>query len=291
MKILLANIGNRNIRYNGEFIEKSYDKQSENSNKVDFYEFTKMIYENIETEKNNITIEIIDSILADFKIDKIYFFVTNQKPNFNQDTYYEAKIIEYLLKDQYKIEIIELHQDPRDRELTFKFFENFFNSNNFTQNDYLYISWSWWVPAMKEALNFYSIIKYTSNSIIVDVDEKSKKVFSSEIQNEYLKNFDKNILKEMIQNYDYSWAYIFLKNSRINSQELVNYCLYLSNRYNFNFEKANNLLNNFKSKVVKAIKLNNNFISEDILFELFDNIEISYEKWEKTMMLWKVYSL
>lgn len=297
MNILLANIWNRNIRYNWDFIEKSYDKQDKKSEKVNFFDFTKMLYEDIENEKVNLRIEIIDSIINEYKIDKIYLFTTYQEEPFSQDTFYEAKIIEYLLKDKYKIEIIQYKNDPRIRDEVFKFYEDFFQKNKDLEKYNLIISWSWWVPAMKEALNFYWILKNTANSKIVDVDEKTKSIFSSEIQNEYLKNFDKNILKEMILKYNYSWAYLFLKNSRIKDIQLENYLLYASNRYNFNFEDSNNILKNIKRCKFWEIKTSYNSIEEKInyqqnmIVELFDNLEITFEKWEYTMFLWKTFSL
>jgi len=281
--ILLANIGNRNIKYNWDFIEKN-DKS--------FYDFTKMLFEDIENENQNIQINILDSILNDYKINKIYLFATNQDPViFHQDTFYEAKIIQYLLKNKYEVILVEKKDDPRNRENAFKFFEDFFENNKYLENENLIISWSWWIPAMKEALNFYSVIKFESSTIL-DVDETTLNIFKSDIQKEYLKNFDKKILIEMIQSYDYSWAYIFLKNSKLKNIELENYLLYCSNRYNFNLDKANQLLlNSFSSTIIKKIKLNNDLISKEVLFELFDNLEISYEKWEYASMLWKVYSL
>ncbi len=297
MTRLLLNIWNRNIRYNWEFIEKSYDKK--NKNNENFYEMTKLIFENIENEKDNIKIEIIPPILNKYKIDEIYIFATNQNPYFEQDTFYEAKIIEYLLKDKYKIKIIQYKNDPRIRDEVFRFFEDFFISFN-KDREKTYILWSWWVPAMKEALNFYSVINI-ENSVIVDVDEKTNSVFISKIQNEYLKNFDKKIFYNLIKEHNYSWAYIFLKNSRLNNIELENYCLYLSERYNFNFSKANNLLNNFKTDFIKKI---NNYNLEDeknienrkkvfkeMIIELLDNLEITFDKWEYISFLWKTFSL
>jgi hypothetical protein len=127
--ILLANIGNRNIKYNGKSIEKT-DKT--------FFEFTKYLYEEIENEKQNIHINILDSILNDYKIDKIYLFATNQEHH--QDTYYEAKILQYLLKDKYEIVLIEKKDDPRNREKAFKFFEDFFNENKDLEEQNLIIS-------------------------------------------------------------------------------------------------------------------------------------------------------
>jgi phage gp36-like protein len=60
--------------------------------------------------------------------------------------------------------------------------------------------------------------------------------------------------------------------------------LYLSNRYNFNFEKANIILKNFKSEIAKNIydkpkELENKVkYFENMIIELFDNVEITFEK-------------
>ncbi|MBT3727385.1 hypothetical protein HOG21_07170 [bacterium] len=140
---------------------------------------------------------------------------------------------------------------------------------------------------MKEALNFYSIIKY-SNSIILDVDEVNNNILKSTVDLEYLKNFDKKIFIEMIESYNYSAAYLFIKNSKINNVEIYNYTSYLLNRYNFNFEKSNNNLKDIKSKVINEFNIINlenekildnriNYL-ETMIFELFDNIEITFEK-------------
>lgn len=287
--ILLANIWNRNIKYNWNFIEK-----------IDnwFFDFTKMLYEDIENKKLNIKINIIDSILKNYNIEIIYLFATNQWHH--QDTYYEAKIIEYLLKDKYNIIIIEKKDDPRKRDIAFKFFEDFFNENDFSE-DNLIISWSWWVPAMKEALNFYSVIKY-KNSKILDVDENNWDIFDSSVDKEYLKNIQKNTLYKMINSFDYNWALIFLWDSLIKSFELEQALKYVIYRFNFNFEQANNIYetikNNDKLKFIEKIdnndykKIEKSLKKDDIMIkELIDNIEISYNKWEYSMVLWKIFRL
>ncbi|MBT3727386.1 hypothetical protein HOG21_07175 [bacterium] len=135
---LLANIGNRNLLYDNKIIDKKYlDKK-----KTNFFEETKYIFENIEEFKNSLKINIIDKIFLEYNIDKIYLFTTNQKPKTHKyDTYYEAKIIKYLLIDKFDIEIIEKNDDPRIRDQAFKFFEVFFEiNNNILRNNKLIIS-------------------------------------------------------------------------------------------------------------------------------------------------------
>ncbi|MBT3727383.1 hypothetical protein HOG21_07160 [bacterium] len=58
---------------------------------------------------------------------------------------------------------------------------------------------------MKESLHFLSILK-CSNSIIVDVDENNDEnpIIKSKVENEYLKNIDKETLISMIESFDYS---------------------------------------------------------------------------------------
>ena len=106
--ILITNLGNRNLKYCGEYIEKK---------EGGFFEFTQMLWSEIDTEVDNLSINILDSLLNEYPIQKIYLIVTNQ--GFHQDTYYEGLIIQYLLKDKYDVEIIEKKDDPRNREKAF----------------------------------------------------------------------------------------------------------------------------------------------------------------------------
>ncbi len=47
---------------------------------------------------------------------------------------------------------------------------------------------------MKEALNFYAIVK-NPNAMILDVDENSGAIFHSEVQKEYLKNIEREKIR------------------------------------------------------------------------------------------------
>ena len=96
-------------------------------------------------------------------------------------------IIQYLLKDKYEVELIEKKDDPRNREKAFLFVEEFFYQHQDFEDKNIIVSGSGGIPAMKEALNFYAIVK-NPNAMILDVDENSSAIFHSEIQKEYLKN-------------------------------------------------------------------------------------------------------
>lgn len=207
--ILITNLGNRNLKYCGEFI----DKKGEG-----FFEFTQMLRSEIDTEVDNLSINILDSLLNEYPIQKIYLIVTNQW--FHQDTYYEGLIIQYLLKDKYDVEIIEKKDDPRNREKAFLFIEDFFQKHRGFDWENLIVCGSGGIPAMKEALNFYAIVK-NPNAIIIDVDENTGAVFHSQIQKEYLKNIEREKIRAMISRYNYAGAKAFLETSYLRDKDLL----------------------------------------------------------------------
>ena len=272
LSILIANIWNRNLKYWWEFIEKK-DKW--------FFEFTEMLWDNFEEEKENLSVNIINTILSEYNINKIYLIVTNQW--FHQDTYFEWLIIKKLLWDKYDVKLIEKKDDPRNRENAFLFIENFFDEN-ISWNDNIIISWSGWIPAMKEALNFYAVMKNQS-PIILDVDESTEKVFSSMVQNEYLKNMDKEKIRWMIENFNYAWALYILNWSRINNSDFRKCLEYAKNRFDFLFEKT------CECKISSLYELPNENSLENQIKELLQNIEISYLKADYAVMVAKLYSL
>ena len=102
--VILANIGNRNIKYfNQGYLNDEIPKKY-------FLDKTKFLWEH-EEELKNITITILPAILEKYPQGSLYLFATLQNPSFEQDTYYEGLIIKKLLKEQYpllKIEVLVL---------------------------------------------------------------------------------------------------------------------------------------------------------------------------------------
>ena len=92
--VILANIGNRNIKYfNQGYLNDEIPKKY-------FLDKTKFLWEH-EEELKNITITILPAILEKYPQGSLYLFATLQNPSFEQDTYYEGLIIKKLLKEPY----------------------------------------------------------------------------------------------------------------------------------------------------------------------------------------------
>jgi hypothetical protein len=282
VKILLANIGNRNIKFWGKHIDKAK-----------YFEHSKEIFENLDERLQDgsidLTIEILPEILECYQdIKKLYLFVTNQ--NHAQDTYRGGRIIQRLLQDKYDIELVEINHNPTIRHSCFEFVKWFLEEHKeFRKESYeLIISGSWGIPAMKEALNFLGSVGYYST--VVDVNETTRIVIPGSVTLEYMKSFQKKTLCEMITKYDYAGAVTFIKESLIYNPVFEKVCLYLSFRYNFDFENARKYHNEVKS-------IHKNFVYENyddtdfLIAELLENIEISFKKWEYANVVAKWHAL
>ena len=195
---LLANVGNRNLKYGQAFISKDIEKND------NFFEQTKLIYEDFENEIANIELNILDVLISSYQPKIVYLFVTNQQEPFRQDTYYAGLIIQKLLEQKnIQTYLVEFHNDPRDRDATFSFFENFFMTNPQFRDDQIIVSGSGGVPAMKEALNFYAVASLQSPKI-VDVDENTHTIMQSNIAQSYLKKFQEETLFSFLDHHNYS---------------------------------------------------------------------------------------
>ena len=198
MAVLLANVGNRNFKYGQAFISKDIEKND------NFFEQTKLIYEDFENEVCNIQLNILDVLISEYEPKIVYLFVTNQPKPFRQDTYYAGLIIQKLLEQKnIQTYLVEFHNDPRDRDATFSFFENFFITNPQFRDDQIIVSGSGGVPAMKEALNFYAVATLQSPNI-VDVDENTHTIMQSNIAQSYLKKFQEETLFSFFDHHNYS---------------------------------------------------------------------------------------
>ncbi|MDR1403387.1 MAG: hypothetical protein LBJ60_06770 [Tannerellaceae bacterium] len=128
MQILLTNIGNRNIRYKKQL----YFEQIES--KSSFRDWTKNIWDNFDSENENIELNILDTVLKQdgFHPDKVFIIVSNQvnNPQFNkQDTLYEGEIIQRLIRRDYQIEEVELREftdDVTNENDLLKFYQQFY---------------------------------------------------------------------------------------------------------------------------------------------------------------------
>lgn len=108
-KILISNIGNRNLLFRNRYFTDGKFKCVLNAKEIeyakDFYKFTKYLYENIYELESEITPTLLDVLLNEKfdETDKVILFTSNQKEDKrkDQDTYYEGYILKYLFEKLY----------------------------------------------------------------------------------------------------------------------------------------------------------------------------------------------
>ncbi|MFA5229419.1 MAG: hypothetical protein WC446_06690, partial [Candidatus Paceibacterota bacterium] len=114
MQILITNIGNRNIKYKGQVYSTLELKEGRGVKQFSFRDWTNQLLDNYENEKENIQLNILDTVLkqTDVKPAKIIIVVSNQqdKAYNGQDTLYEGEVIKRLLSEKYQITDIELKE-------------------------------------------------------------------------------------------------------------------------------------------------------------------------------------
>ena len=109
MKILLANLGNRNITYQG----RSYpDFTKEEKAQYTFREWTKSLIEEYDLHQHSLDINILNPLLIPRgQYEKVYLYASDQsniETRTDQDTVYEADIIKNILCDKYAYEHEEI---------------------------------------------------------------------------------------------------------------------------------------------------------------------------------------
>lgn len=106
--ILIANIGNRNILYQGE---SHFAMVKQKKLTFDFRTFTQQLLENFEEEKPHIQPNIINTLLDEKceKLDRVILFSSSQpeEERQDQDTCFEGELLAKILPSQYPNLIVE----------------------------------------------------------------------------------------------------------------------------------------------------------------------------------------
>lgn len=101
-KIVLANIGNRNLKFKGE----TYFSKTHGST---FREWTKNLLDNFEENKPLLTINILNDLLdsLDGEIEQVILFPSNQvnEEKQDQDTIFEGEILHKLIEERYNLTV------------------------------------------------------------------------------------------------------------------------------------------------------------------------------------------
>lgn len=113
-KVIISNIGNRNITYDGKLYEDLYPSR-ESKNHTSFRQFTKeLLIENgdgnffINPEyKSHLDLNIIQTLIDKYQLatEVIVLCSSDQIPPHDQDTLYEAWIMKDLIEDKYQIHV------------------------------------------------------------------------------------------------------------------------------------------------------------------------------------------
>jgi len=279
-KILFFNIGNRDVKINGEVIDKNEIRSK-----------GKEILNNFEEYKDKISIELVKPIIEEFKneTEKIYLFVTNQEDRLykGQDTLYLGEIIKKVVEEDYGIEC-EIKQyifNPTHYNLVFDYFVNFFR--DFDDSKTKIISTSGGVPAMKFGILIVATTLF-NNLEVYSLDEKTNEVRSVDYQNTLKKEFIKKSALEFLDRHNYGAIIDLLEKNNLGDKRLHLLLKYANSRLNFNFERSNVSLNEFMEQIPSIEKEryeelainfsdgeNLDFIS--LISELFSNMVIKWD--------------
>jgi len=277
--ILLSNIGNRNIRFDGLFLDLK------NNSGKSFKECTKEIFEQLSLDydlvRPRLTIEILPNFTTEIK--KIILFATDQDGHLaSQDTVYEAEIIKMILEKEEgkKVSVLTYTENPADEFSTYRYFSN--TLREFKQqgeNVYYLVNDAGGTPHMKQALKDLCEFFFTDRHKIVYTNQQDQK---HDVNRWYAKKYTiLTTIAEFIKNYDYRAAsflvrklYEQLNNNDVRplSDELMFYIEIVANRINFDRKKVEKVISSMDDDLaLKKNKIIEKYIGNRS-FELFNSI-------------------
>jgi len=278
--ILISNIGNRDVVYQGKTLERDIIRQ-----------LGEELFNNYDGEKEKLTYPLLEPMLRTFadRLKNIYLFVTNQEDRRvrNSDTLYLGQIIQKWIRDIYSIHVnvIQYTNNPTDYEKVYRFFTNYFSQEEsfISKAKKRIISLSGGTPQMNGAL--YVIL----SSLYFDGNEFYN-VFEGElIPVNHEKTINKILVKksclDLLKTNQYQSIVELLKISKLqNNQTLIVLLKYAQQRKNFDFEKAQEHLEHFLKLIpvslhqqYRPFSLQETPNPLDLIKELFWNMEISYK--------------
>jgi hypothetical protein len=162
MKILLANIGNRNLKYNDKlFIDLNLEERFQC---LTFRDFTNKLLDEYELQKEYISQNILPDLIDYLNqgIDKVYLFYTDtpEGDRNDQDTLYAAEIVAKKLQKKYPSIAVELNPikcKPTDTDALMQRYRMYLRkmANN-PELTYVYICESGGTPQQKTGLRIVS---------------------------------------------------------------------------------------------------------------------------------------
>ena len=280
--ILISNIGNRDVQYNGKPLANDNIRQK-----------SEELLNNYEFEKEHLSYPIISPFLDSFvnRLKNIYLFVTNQEDERvrKSDTLYFGDLIKKWIIEKYgiNVNVVQYVNNPTDYERIYNFFSSYFTQekNLFDKADKRIISLSGGTPQMNGALYVLLSSIYIKNNEFYGVFEFDKKLIPVSHEKTINKIFVKNTCVELLKINQYESIIEILENFNIeNRTSLILLLKYAKFRKNFDFSPAKEqlalLLNSIPSsshKEYEIFALKEVISSLHLIAELFWNIEIFYK--------------
>ncbi len=277
--ILISNIGNRDVLYNDNTLERDNVRQKGEE-----------LFNNYDMEKEKLTYPLLEPFLKIFanKLKNIYIFVTNQEDQRvrNSDTLFLGQIIKKWIRDTYniRVNVIQYTNNPTDYEKVYSFFTNYFTQEEsiIGRTEKRIISLSGGTPQMNGAV--YVIL----SSLYLEGNEFYN-VFKNKL---YPVNHEKTINKilvkksciELLKTNQYKSIIELLERSKLQDTECLVFLLkYAQQRKNFDFEKAQEHFKQFLDltphslhQQYKIFNLQGQLKPIELIKELFWNMEINY---------------
>ena len=278
--IFISNIGNRDVVYNGDYLERDKVRQ-----------IGEEIFNNYKKEKDKLTYPILEPFMRVFadKLKNIYVFVTNQENTRirNSDTIYLGSVIQKWISETYKIRVnvVQYTNNPTNYEEVYNFFTSYFiqEGNIIKKADKRIISLSGGTPQMNGALyvilsslflegnELYSV--FEDNLISINHERTINKIL---VKKSCLELLDINQYQSIME--------LLEKNNMQNVDPLIFLLKYAQQRKNFDFDNAQKQLDNFLKSIPSAnhkdyeiLSLENASKPMNLIKELFWNMELSYK--------------
>lgn len=291
-KTLLFNIGNRHLKYRGQYLNERVNNQTEETDSI--RKLSRQLLENYETEKTAIETQIVDALVEPFKneIAEIVLIVTDQgktSPYNGQDTLFVGEIVGKKLAEKYRLQSISIKKyegNPTDLESIFPYMTQLITQ--YIQDGTLkVICNSGGTPQMKQALLLLATNLLPVNEIEAwQVDQLSGEIHPAELTATIRNELVKRAVRELILHFDYTAAEKLVLDG--NLDPAVNFYLlpllqYGKSRLNFDFDCANESLDHLIEKLpaLKRPEFENYLIPKlhrvEKILELYQNLMIQWQ--------------
>ncbi len=282
MKILLANVGNRNINY----CDKIYSVHSQNDffSSKSFRDFTKILLEQYDLEKERISLNILPDLIDHLKqgIDQIILFYTDtpEGERNNQDTVYAVQIVANKLIEMYpaiSVEIKAVKCKPTDTDALMKRYRMYLRAvANMPDLSFIYICESGGTPQQKTALRLVSEFVFNPDYFkpyTVEVGEDKNIIVREQSLIEY-----KNVIVEeqvsalaYMGEFNSALTLYKLRNTVSNNKPLINTLEFANALMNNNVKQAVSIAaTNFLGKATVDPKIKEQFLGLTCFTQNYD---------------------